>query len=214
MKWLTSSLSRKMVAITLALVLAVVASVGVFITLQINTRLTEEVKTQLVKNSEILAGNIETEFAKQGMLVKQMAKNKDLVDYVKVVNTRAEKRTVPSFQRVNQTLQDIKSTSSNIDLVYLGLRNASDITTDIADYDSKPDYQITGRGWWIQAEQAGSLVYTPPYIDAVTGNVVISIVEPIYDNGNMIAAAAIDLSIVNISEMMKNFKVGKMDMPF
>lgn len=209
MKWLTSSLSRKMVAVTLTLVLIVVAAMGVFITTQISDRLTEEVKTQLVKNSEILAGNIGTEFAKQGMLVKQMTKNKDLTDYVKLVNTRAEKRTVESFLRVNQTLQDIKSTSSNIDLVYLGLKNASDILTDLPDYDAKPDYQITGRGWWIQAETAGSLVYTPPYIDAVTGNVVVSIVEPIYDNGNMIAAAAIDLSIVNISEMMKNFKVGE-----
>lgn len=209
MRWITSSLSRKLIAITLGLIVVVVAGVGTLITVQISNQLTENTQKQLIKDSEKLAYNIETIFAKQGMLVEQMTTNQEIIKYVKEVNSRAEKRTVESYPVVLKTLQAIKDSSKNVSLVYLGLKNASDITTDIPDYDSKPDYQITGRGWWIQMEQAGKLVYTPPYIDAVTGGVVISICAPIYDNGNLIAAVAIDLTIDDVSAIMEQYKVGE-----
>lgn len=209
MRWITSSLSRKLIAITLGLIVVVVAGVGTLITVQINNRLTANIQDMLIKDSETLASNVETIFARQGMLVQQMTTNKDILEYIKAVNTRADKRSVESYQRVLETLQAIKGSSSNIDLVYLGLKNASDITTDIPDYDSKPDYQITGRGWWMQMEKQGGLTYTPPYIDAVTGGVVITICAPIYDNGTLIGSVAIDLSIANVSALMEQYKIGE-----
>lgn len=209
MRWITSSLSRKLIAITLGLIVVVVAGVGTLITVQINNRLTSNTQEILIKDSESLASHVETILAKQGMLVLQMTTNQDIIDYIKAVNTRAEKRTVPSYPRVLQTLKDIKASSSNISLVYLGLKNASDLTTDDGPYDAKPEFQITGRPWWVQMEKQGGLTYTPPYVDAVTGGVVISICAPVFDNGALIGSVAIDLSIDNITAMMEQYKVGE-----
>lgn len=70
---------------------------------------------------------------------------------------------------------------------------------------SKLDLDPTTRSWWIDAVAAGSLVYTAPYKDFATGQMIVSIAEPLKINGEqacLLADITLDtmLEVVGVDE--------------
>ncbi|PCE33327.1 methyl-accepting chemotaxis protein [Burkholderia ubonensis] len=57
------------------------------------------------------------------------------------------------------------------------------------------DYDPTGRPWYKQAAQAGKPVVTPPYVDAGTGNLVVTFAVPILRDGGVKAVIAADVAM-------------------
>lgn len=71
-----------------------------------------------------------------------------------------------------------------------------------------PDIDPTERGWYQKALEKDSLIYTEPYVDAVTGGIVISIAMPVKIKGKQaVALADIKLeSLVNVVSEINNGK--------
>ncbi|WP_431822593.1 methyl-accepting chemotaxis protein [Burkholderia sp. F1] len=57
------------------------------------------------------------------------------------------------------------------------------------------DYDPTGRPWYKQAAQAGKPVVTPPYVDAGTGNLVVTFAVPIMRDGAVKGVIAADVAM-------------------
>jgi methyl-accepting chemotaxis protein len=176
---------------------------------RISNQLEKDAESSLLKDSEIISKEINVFFQKYGMLVRQMSKNPDIINIVKDYKNRSSKRTHPEFEKIVNILQDIKSTDENLALVWLGSDAADDLITDIYNYDAAADFDISERGWYVQMVGNDGLTYTDPYVDAVTGNLVISIVEPVYDGDKIIGNVGIDLMINDISKFMSNYKIGE-----
>jgi len=195
------SIRRRIIAIIFCVTVVTFIFMGYWINHNVRIQLEQEVQTELSKDSLIIASEIDAFFQKYGMLVNQMSKNKDLVSIVQDYNNREDKRIHPNFETVVKTLQDIKSDDSNLGLVWLGSVQANDLITNIADYDAALDFDITSRGWFKEMSKNNELTYTDPYIDNVTGNVVISIVAPVKSNGQIIGNVGIDLSLAPIDDL-------------
>lgn len=60
------------------------------------------------------------------------------------------------------------------------------------------DYDPRGRGWYIQAKREGKTIVTPMYKDAFTNNLLVSIAEPFFNNGQLegVLLADIELNIL------------------
>ena len=80
------------------------------------------------------------------------------------------------------------------------------------------DYDPRTRPWYITAKKLGAGSFTEPYRDATTGDMVISGLAPIKNNGQFTGVAAGDisldyianmLSLVNFSETGQVFLVSK-----
>lgn len=65
------------------------------------------------------------------------------------------------------------------------------------------DLDPTTRGWWIDAVGTGSLIYTEPYTDFATGQMIVSIAEPFTMNGEQAVVLA-DITIDSLIDMVKN----------
>jgi len=66
-----------------------------------------------------------------------------------------------------------------------------------------PDYDPTGRPWYKQAAQAGKPVVTPPYVDAGTGNLVVTFAVPILRDGAVKGVVAADVSMDTVIANVK-----------
>lgn len=207
------SIRRRIIAIIFCVTVVTFIFMGYWINHNVRIQLEQEVQTELSKDSLIIASEIDAFFQKYGMLVNQMSKNKDLVSIVQDYNNREDKRIHPNFETVVKTLQDIKSDDSNLGLVWLGSVQANDLITNIADYDAALDFDITSRGWFKEMSKNNELTYTDPYIDNVTGNVVISIVAPVKSNGQIIGNVGIDLSLAPIDDLLSNYEIGDTGYP-
>jgi len=71
------------------------------------------------------------------------------------------------------------------------------------------DYDHRTRGWYAQAMGSNGVVWTDSYIDAFTGQPVITVANKVIDeNGKAIAVIGADVSLGTIAETYKDFKVG------
>lgn len=68
-----------------------------------------------------------------------------------------------------------------------------------ADHSSL-DLDPTTRGWWKDAVSTGGLIYTEPYTDFATGQMIVSIAEPLTMNGEQAVVLA-DITIDSLIEM-------------
>lgn len=62
------------------------------------------------------------------------------------------------------------------------------------------DLDPTTRGWWISAMEEGKLIYTEPYMDFATGQMIVSIAEPITIDGKTAVTLA-DITIDTLVEL-------------
>lgn len=65
------------------------------------------------------------------------------------------------------------------------------------------DLDPTTRGWWIDAVETGDLVYTEPYTDFATGQMVVSIAAPFTMDGEQAVILA-DITIDSLIDMVKS----------
>ena len=68
---------------------------------------------------------------------------------------------------------------------------------------SKLDLDPTTRSWWMDAIAKGGLIYTAPYTDFATGQMIVSIAVPCKIEGEQAVVLA-DITIDNLIEMVKN----------
>lgn len=73
-----------------------------------------------------------------------------------------------------------------------------------------PDgYDATKRPWYTQAmESKGKVVITPPYKDAVTGNMVVGIVQTVEKDGKIVGVFGIDCTLSTIADRIATKKIG------
>ena len=206
--WIKKSIIRRVLALVFVSIILIFSVYGYILNNQIRTFFVSETKGGLLKDSKQIATEVNSFMEKNIVLVEQMTTNQDFINILKEVKDRYKKRENPNYYRVTDQLQKIKATDPSIALVYIGLGDASDLITDMPEYDAKPDYVLRERGWYADTIKAGKTIVTAPYVDAVTGKLVISIATPIMENGKDLGSFAIDVMIDDIGKIMKNYKIG------
>ncbi|KWO62073.1 methyl-accepting chemotaxis protein [Burkholderia ubonensis] len=112
---------------------------------------------------------------------------------------------VATKSRMIASLQDAALSPDPLP-VYKQLAAAGGFTNVYAGYADKTfkfsdptgipaDYDPTGRPWYKQAAQAGKPVVTPPYVDAGTGNLVVTFAVPIMRDGAVKGVVAADVAM-------------------
>ncbi|ORT52828.1 chemotaxis protein [Vibrio sp. qd031] len=71
----------------------------------------------------------------------------------------------------------------------------NDPTWDPIDYDSRT------RPWYQEAKSTREQIITKPYIDIATGDVIVSIAQSVYQNGEFIGVSLSDVSLAYLSEV-------------
>lgn len=74
----------------------------------------------------------------------------------------------------------------------------SDSWTPGADYDPRQ------RPWFNLAKNAGTQEITEPYLDLASGNIIISIVNPIYDNNQFVGTMFYDMDLGGMSDLVNS----------
>ncbi|MGN0711558.1 MAG: methyl-accepting chemotaxis protein, partial [Anaerovoracaceae bacterium] len=117
--------------------------------------------------------------------------------------------SMPTFPATYKSLQKIMNSDDNIlSAYYCSLYG--DIAFDGGEGDSQwisdYPYNLTEKDFWISDGSAYSI--TEPYDDAVTGDMVVSISAPVYDDSGskVIGVSVVDVTIAKISSLVANSK--------
>ena len=76
-------------------------------------------------------------------------------------------------------------------------------------------YDPRHRPWYWQCEQARKTIVTPPYIDATTDELVITVASPVYDKSTnkLLAVIGYDVSIARLANLILSAKSCSTAMP-
>jgi methyl-accepting chemotaxis protein len=66
------------------------------------------------------------------------------------------------------------------------------------------DYDPRKRPWFIDAQKANGQIITAPYVDASTGEVLISIASPVKKSGQFVGAAFYDVNLSGLAELVNS----------
>ena len=97
----------------------------------------------------------------------------------------------------------------DITYAYLGTKNKDMHIYPVAEMSA--GYDPTSRPWYQDAVSKNSFIWTDPYVDDITGDLIISAAKPIYDHQNqLVGVVGLDISLATLSQFVNNIKVGEM----
>ncbi|MUK89044.1 HAMP domain-containing protein [Ornithinibacillus sp. L9] len=110
---------------------------------------------------------------------------------------------------VIQNLGEAKESNTSILNIYTGIDQSGDmIVFPVADLGD--DFNVKDRPWYQDAVAAnGDTVWTEPYEDTATGEMVITAAKAYYNNNNLIGVIGIDVTITTLLEMIEGVEIGE-----
>ena len=166
-------------------------------------------KNDLEMQSKAAAYQLELFFEEYTTVVEQMALNTDVQTLLEETGPGANITESERYATVfNSMKETVAADSDNIQAVWVGDIDAN-VATQSDGYTSGSDFEITERAWYKAVEEEKTIL-TDAYVDASTGNVILSAATPVYDqNGqNIIGIAGVDVALNHIDELLPEYKIG------
>lgn len=122
-----------------------------------------------------------------------------------IANLISEPNNLP---HVLDMLKQVKNTNPNIMAVYFSDINKNFYIEPMQKIDS--GYDPTSRDWYKNAvAKNGTVVFTPPYKDAITGKTIISASKAVYKGSTLVGVVSLDVDLSVLSKDLLKIKVGK-----
>ena len=183
----------------LTIVIAIFMVVAVVVAVMVGNVSLSAQKNDLEMQSKAASYQLEIFFQEYMTIVEQMALDKDVRTLL--TETKAGDKITESadYQTVFHEMEKIAAADSdNIQAVWLGDIDAN-VVTQSDGFTSDSSFEITERTWY-RAVETNSTILTSAYVDASTGNLILSAATPVYDENGK--------NIIGVDELLSAYKIG------
>lgn len=204
------SIKRKMLMRTITPTVVGLVIAGILISF-IAGRQINLLNNQNIKDSSMNASyQISEYFTKYMEVGRQLGANQELVDLFEGLQPGEKIAEAPQYDSVVATMANMHNTDSeNILVVWAADVDSSQCIEDGGYISELGEWDITSRSWYSQVLAERKTIVTEPYENSSTGEMVASIVSPVFNaSGEMTGVAALDLSLNAVTDMMDEQKLG------
>lgn len=196
------SIKQKMIlafVVVIALPLAVLGTLSYRATANLVYKGYTSSNLELVKQVEESVASYMLSYKTAAELFSDMETSKTLYE-----SATSKKFMLEGFKRYIEEHEDVLS-------VYMGTEKKEMIDPT---WDAPDDYDPTSRPWYQLAKDNGDAVWTTPYVDAETGEVVVTVASPVYGKSQrLIGVIGIDVTIKTLSDELNSVKIGESGYP-
>ncbi len=206
------SIANKISMVVIMLAISIFVITGFLINRQVIEIVEKQVKTSLRLDSEKVAAEVDSYIVEKRKIVKVLAKSDNVLKYMKAcegITDKKKVRKIPEYRSAVKTFKDVAESDKDVGLLYVGLEDNSNIITGDESFSVDDDFDLSTRAWYTGAIGTKETLVTSPYVDIASGGLVISIIEPVFTDGKPLGAVGSDISIVQLSEMLKNMELPK-----
>ena len=190
-------------------VLAVMFVVAFISIIMVNNIVNDANDKELQLESQVVSYQMAEFLAPFETMTEQLAVNTELqllLNTLSLQKNTAKHSGYPDALANIQQIQELDTT--NIRAVWF-----ADVDASMA---AMSDGYITEEGWdittrpWFECIEKGETVYTVPYEDTATGEIVLTIASPVYNaQGKGIGVAGMDILLDDIITTMSDYKIGE-----
>lgn len=190
-------------------IVAVIVLVAVVAIVMVQKLSTDSKEKELTLESEVAAQQLTGFFEQYVKMTKQLAVNPQIRELL-ITTTKGQNLTqMPGYPTVFDNLVRVQQTDSENILASWIADVDANMVTQSDKFTSGAGWEITQRVWYVSI-QTGETVLTEPYVDASTGQMILSAVSPVFDDaGKAVGVAGLDISMAHIMEIMPEYQIGK-----
>lgn len=183
--------------------------VAVIMALLVNSQLNSSNERELTLESQSAANELNTFFQQYLKTVSHLAVNPQIQSTISDTDRDNKITDSDSYSSAfNYMLNVQQEDSENVLAVWIASIDGN-VLTQSDGFTSGPEFQITSREWYSVA-QTKTAMLTKPYVDASTGQTIVSAAAPVVNSsGKVIGVAGLDLSIAHVSEILSQCTIGK-----
>lgn len=167
-------------------------------------------ETELEVKSRAAAYQVSEFFTAYLSQAQQIAANREYEDLLKKSADGTRLDELAGYDSVYKSMVKAAETDTeNILAVWVGGFGVSELIQSDG-FISDVGWDITQRPWY-HVKSSKSVYLTPPYVDASTGQMIITAAAPIIEEGTgeVLGAAGIDIALTQIGAIMKQYTLGE-----
>lgn len=205
------SIKRKMMIRTITPTIIGLTLAGIFICFFVGMQIKTLENQNIKYNSLNISYQIGTYFTRYMEVSRQLGANQELIDLFQEVKEGKKIAEAQNYPSVMETMTNMHQTDpENILVSWAADVDSSQCIEDSGYISVLGEWDITTRSWYNEVISAGTTIVTEPYENSSTGELVSSIITPVYDNeGTLTGVAALDLSLQAVIDMMGEHKLGE-----
>ncbi|WP_153463881.1 methyl-accepting chemotaxis protein [Sediminibacillus terrae] len=195
-RFFSKSLQRQILIPLITLILAAGGAIG-YISYTFSASLTtDELTNSIESQTNVLNESFETFFQGQEQVINHYVEQNELTHF-------DEQRS-----DLMETLTNISSSDEAIQTAYLGTEKEGEMLTAPA-LDLPDDYDPRTRPWYQEAtENIGEVIWTEPYIDAETGELIVSAAKAVEAGTGAVGVLSIDINMQSVLDMISTVEIG------
>lgn len=140
-------------------------------------------------------------------IVYEMANNRIFTEFVNRVPDGADVSIWDGYDEIVSDLEKTVATLNSVNLLYLALEEQNQFVSHIDDTGPE-DIVISEREWYRRTIQSEDVVVSKPYIDALTGELAITVSKALYnESGTPSGAVGMDLLLEELIDTFSEFGV-------
>lgn len=180
-----SSFKGRIIAVVIVMLIASLAIANFLSYRQLSTAISGNISTYSKTKIDSTTEKVDTWFQtiKQGLVGSASA-------FAEPMSIEEKLRLV---KQVNAVLR--------VSEVLVGYEDGSSFAAELGQLDVS-DYDPRSRGWYKEAKAAGKTVITDMYKDAFTNNLLVSIAEPFYKNGQLKGVMIADIELTVLAKII------------
>lgn len=203
-----SKMMRGIITPTLGVLILVALVILLMVGNSVGNLRTSEINAESAQVSNLISEY----FTRYMEVTTQVAANNELQQLFLEVKPGDKITDAKHFESVRKTMTNVfQSDKDNILVCWIADVDSSQCVEDEASgYVSElGEWDITSREWFTPVSEAGVTIVTEPYENSSTGQMVSSIITPVFGEGEeLLGVAAVDVSVDTLSVMMSEHKLG------
>lgn len=182
--------------------------VAIVMAIIVKVQLDSSNEKELTLESQSASNELNTFFQQYLKSVSHLSVNPQVLNTITSADSTHSITKADDYSSVLQYMINMQQADSdNIMAVWIASIDAN-VLTQSDGYTSGSEFQITSREWYSVA-QTKSAMLTKPYIDASTGQTIVSAAAPVMDNtGRVVGVAGLDLSLAHVGEILSQCTIG------
>lgn len=202
---ISANIARKVGTPTCIIFLVVAAVLALLVKVQLD----DSNETELTLESQSAANELNTFFQQHLKSVSHLAVNPQVLSTVTSADSTHPITETSTFATTFEYMRNMQQEDSeNVMAVWISSIGAN-VLTQSDGYTSGSDFDVTGREWYA-VTKTGKAMLTTPYVDASTGELIVSAAAPIKDaSGTIVGVAGLDLSLAHVSNILSQCTIGE-----
>lgn len=201
----SSSITKKIVITIFLVCVSALLVTGLIIVITVNERFTGNEKEVLNESAQSVSNKAEVFFERYIAIVEQMAQDKNIQNFMINAQGRSKSLTeTEGFMIAAETTDATQKSDSEIILTaYIAQADYNLASPEII----AEGYDVTSKEYY-KAVTENKVWITEPYVDTISGGVVITISAPVNVDGSVIGLTAVDIAIDKLTTMVDEYELG------